>query len=202
MLEPRPNRTLPVIAAWLLLCTAGIWLLAEHATTAGAAGTNMPKLTVSMAQSLRWDRRQPLLVVHAHPQCPCLPSTETELRRSLSQHPDVTLRVLCFAPLDRPENWSDAAVSALAARFGPEQLVLDHDGRLSRELGATTSGHVHVYDRDGALQFSGGITAARAHAGDNASNRALRAALSGTATAEPHTQVFGCPLRSSPCCHP
>ena len=39
----------------------------------------------------------------------------------------------------------------------------DVGGRIAARLGAKTSGHVLVYDENGVLKFSGGITAARGH---------------------------------------
>jgi hypothetical protein len=55
-----------------------------------------------------------------------------------------------------------------------------------------------LYDARGALLFSGGITGARAHAGDNPGRSALVALLnrqSGTHAST--TNVFGCSLFAS-----
>ena len=53
------------------------------------------------------------------------------------------------------------------------------------------------YDHRGMLQFSGGITSARGHAGDNAGRTALVALLNRLETSHPRTNVFGCPLFAS-----
>lgn len=45
------------------------------------------------------------------------------------------------------------------------------------------------------MQFSGGITSARAHAGENAGRSAVVALVTGAALPAPaRTSVFGCPL--------
>ena len=72
-------------------------------------------------------------------------------------------------------------------------LVLE--GREAARFGAATSGQTFLYDARGGLLFSGGITGARAHAGDNAGRSAVVTLLNGTGgPAAPRTSVFGCPL--------
>jgi hypothetical protein len=70
----------------------------------------------------------------------------------------------------------------------------DVDGTEARRFGALTSGQVVVYDADGRLRFSGGITPARGHAGDNAGRSAIIALLEGASSASVETPVFGCSL--------
>ncbi len=53
----------------------------------------------------------------------------------------------------------------------------DADGREARHFGAATSGQTLLYDERGTLVFSGGITGARAHAGDNVGRQSLVALL-------------------------
>ena len=50
------------------------------------------------------------------------------------------------------------------------------------------------YDARGALLFSGGITGARGHAGDNAGRRAIVALLNRSPARSRATNVFGCSL--------
>jgi hypothetical protein len=73
--------------------------------------------------------------------------------------------------------------------------VRDDQGAQSARFGAATSGQTFLYDARGNLQFSGGITAARAHAGDNAGRSSLVAMLNASgAPVASRTSVFGCPL--------
>jgi hypothetical protein len=71
---------------------------------------------------------------------------------------------------------------------------IDEAGREAARFGATTSGHVLLYDRGGRLRFSGGITASRGHVGDNAGRAALLGLLIHGETERERTPVFGCPL--------
>ena len=57
--------------------------------------------------------------------------------------------------------------------------------------------HADVCDADGRLVFSGGITVARGHSGDNAGRSALAALLTDGTAATTKTAVFGCFLRDA-----
>jgi hypothetical protein len=73
-------------------------------------------------------------------------------------------------------------------------MVLDRDGAESRRFRTETSGHALLYDAGGRLLFSGGITVARGHAGDNAGLGAIEALVAGEPAARRRTLVFGCAL--------
>jgi hypothetical protein len=51
-----------------------------------------------------------------------------------------------------------------------------------------------VFDRSGTLTFSGGITGSRGHAGENAGESAVLAALTHEPLERERTPVFGCSL--------
>ena len=84
-----------------------------------------------------------------------------------------------------------------AARIQNVTVVRDDDGLEAQRFGAATSGQTFLYDSQGVLQFSGGITSARGHAGDNAGRAALISLLNRLETSQPRTNVFGCPLFAS-----
>jgi hypothetical protein len=54
-----------------------------------------------------------------------------------------------------------------------------------------------LYDVNGRLLFSGGITGSRGHAGDNAGRTAILALLHREASGRNDTFVFGCSLFAS-----
>jgi hypothetical protein len=60
-----------------------------------------------------------------------------------------------------------------------------------------TSGQTFLYDARGTLLFSGGITGARGHAGDNAGRASIVALLNRAGAATTSTNVFGCSLFAS-----
>jgi hypothetical protein len=72
--------------------------------------------------------------------------------------------------------------------------LLDRDAAESRRFRAETSGDALLYDEHGRLLFSGGITVARGHAGDNAGLGAIEALVRGDTNVRRQTPVFGCAL--------
>ena len=72
--------------------------------------------------------------------------------------------------------------------------MTDENGAEADRLGAKTSGHTVVFGRNGAVLFSGGITASRGHVGDNAGENAVLAALKQEMPDRRQTPVFGCSL--------
>ncbi len=185
-----------VLGCWALMLVGGMGLLLHHGTTAGPIGTVGERLPPDAAAVLEPSGETPLVVLCAHPQCPCLPSTLVELRRVLTDAPAVDLRVLTFAPSTPPAEWDPQASARLQQQLPDARHLVDRDGILATRLGAATSGHVFVFAPTGELRFSGGITAGRGHVGDNAAARALGKTLtSGTAETTPRA-VFGCPLQA------
>ncbi len=136
---------------------------------------------------------RPVLVIALHPQCPCSRATVSELSRLLAHAaapPEVHL--LFVAPSTVEDSWVESGLWATASALPGVHATRD-DGSEARRFGARVSGQVMAYDRDGRLRFSGGITGARGHEGDNAGRAAIGDFLAG----RPHlreTFVFGCLL--------
>lgn len=197
-----------VLGLWLALVGTAQGLLLEHTTTAGDPGHALVTLPRELAAALGAEAGQPLLLLAAHPQCPCLPASLGELERVLAET-HVPLRVLLHTPSTKPAEWDADTDRRVRARL-PRQAVLDdRDGALARQLGLATSGHVLLYGKDGRLRFGGGITAGRGHAGANSASRSLTEALGELAhPGKPPvtTAVFGCPLLADSgehdCCQP
>lgn len=196
-----------VLATWATLVAVGQALLLEHTTAAGDPGQPPAALPHELAAALHWDRTQPLLLLAAHPQCPCLPATLTELQRALADKPPPLLRVLVHTPSSPPPAWDARAAADLRSTLPNGAAIDDRDGALAAQLGLRTSGHVLLFARDGNLRFTGGVTAGRGHQGDNRAGRTLAAILGDAGKPQASTAVFGCPLQAdsdshdSPCCH-
>jgi hypothetical protein len=73
-------------------------------------------------------------------------------------------------------------------------VATDENGIEAGRFGAETSGHTLVFYPSGTLVFSGGITASRGHAGNNAGENAVLAAITQRSFDLPRTSVFGCSL--------
>ena len=108
--------------------------------------------------------------------------------------------VLAYRPAVAPPDWMDTRNARLAASIPETTIQDDVDGETARLFGLETSGHVALYDVDGSLRFSGGITAARGHEGDSTGLLVLRAFLAGQQSVTDSTEVYGCPLASPTDC--
>jgi hypothetical protein len=190
-----------VLATWATLVAVGQALLLEHTTAAGDPGQPPAALLQDLAAALKWDRTQPLLLLAAHPQCPCLPATLAELQRALADAPPPVLRVLVHTPSSPPPAWDARATSDLRRTLPAGAAIDDRDGALATQLGLRTSGHVLLFATDGRLRFTGGVTAGRGHQGDNLAGRTLVASLRDAGKPQATTAVFGCPLQADSTSH-
>jgi hypothetical protein len=71
----------------------------------------------------------------------------------------------------------------------------DRTGAEAHRFGLTTSGEIAIFGTDGTLLYSGGITEARGHEGENPGEAAALAALRNSGSApSTNAPVFGCEL--------
>lgn len=178
---------------WLLMVGAGVGTLWDYKSTAG----------VAVAAPGRWpaaSRIKPAagratLVMSAHPHCPCTRASVGELARLMTQAQGrVTAYVLFVRPPGFPEGWEQTDLWASAAAI-PGVTPLRDDGGVEAGLfHAATSSQTALYDTAGNLLFSGGITGARGHAGDNAGRAAVVSLLTAGEADRRDAPVFGCPL--------
>jgi hypothetical protein len=102
--------------------------------------------------------------------------------------------VLFVAPEGAPAAWEHTSYWPSARAIPGVQVRADLGGVETRRFGATTSGHVILYDPRGHLLYRGGITVGRGHEGDNPGRRAVVAYLQGERAEAARLPVFGCPL--------
>ena len=180
-------------ALWLLIIGAGIGLLWNYESTPGVAAATPGRWPSD--SRIKPDADRATLVMLAHPHCPCTRASIGELARLMTQAQG---RVTAYVLFVRPANFSDAWVQselwASAAAIPGVTPVLDDDGIEAGRFHAATSGQTVLYDAAGHLLFSGGITSARGHAGDNAGRTAIVSLLTSDEAEERGTPVFGCPL--------
>ena len=106
----------------------------------------------------------------------------------------VTAYVLFVKPANLAEGWEKTDLWASATAIPGVSVVEDDDGIEARRFHAATSGQTMLYDKNGKLIFSGGMTGARGHEGDNAGRTAIVSLLTADQANESETPVFGCPL--------
>jgi len=107
-------------------------------------------------------------------------------------------RAVFFKPDGVAEDWTRTGSVGEAERIPRVKVVFDKSGREAELFGAATSGQTDFFDTDGGLLFSGGITAARGHAGDNAGRDAIVGWTSNGAADRTRTPVFGCAIAETP----
>ena len=136
------------------------------------------------------------LVTLIHPHCSCSRATIEELQAIMEKAPpSLHSFVLVYRPSDFPAGWEKTDVVEAAYHLPRSHVVIDVDAREARLFGGFTSGQTFLYDGNGRLRFSGGVTALRGHAGFNrAVASVVRIAKSGSERAS--HPVFGCAIIS------
>ena len=142
-------------------------------------------------------RGVPVIVVAAHPKCPCTRATIEELAVLMAQVRDrASATVLLVRPEGMPACWEKTDLWRSAARIPGVSVMSDPDGVEAEKFGAQASGQTLVYNAAGELEFSGGITAFRGHSGDNAGRTAIASLVLTGNAATRRTSVYGCSLKS------
>jgi hypothetical protein len=184
------------IVLWALAVAGGMHWLWRYKSTPGVASTapaRWPSESRIGAPSGR-----PLLVMLAHPYCPCTRASLGELAVLMTRfHGAVDARVVFAMPGEDPTHWPEGELWRTAAAIPGVSVTADPSGEEARRFHASTSGAVVAYDAGGRLLFSGGITAARGHHGDNFGRSRLTALLTGAPAERADSPVFGCALASS-----
>ncbi|MGB7922630.1 MAG: hypothetical protein WCF57_05240 [Pyrinomonadaceae bacterium] len=185
------------IVIWGCAVSTGLWILWGYENRPGVSA-QAPAVWPADSRIQR-ARERATLVMLAHPHCPCTRASIGELA-SLMAHTQgrVTAYVLFLKPEGFSEDWEKTDLWQSASRIPGVSAVIDDGGVEARRFHAATSGQTILYDAEGRLMFSGGITASRGHAGDNAGRSSIVALAGGDGAAaeqaETETFVFGCPL--------
>lgn len=198
-MKPRLNKWTQValLLFWLGAITVGLCFLESRAGTPGKsalAPSDWPR-----GSRLQLDPQQPTLIMFAHPQCPCTRASLGELALLMAHHTGrVKAYVLFYQPAEQSEEWVQTDQWRSAAEIAGVTVLADYEGHETRRFQAMTSGQTLLFDTHGQLIFSGGITMARGHAGDNAGRSAIEEYLSSGKIPVPQTPVFGCAILDEP----
>jgi hypothetical protein len=180
-------------ALWLLTIGAGLVILRGYESKPGVTAVVPDSWPAASRIEPAADR--PTLVMLAHPRCPCTRASIGELARLMTQAQGrVRAYVLFVKPPGFSDEWAHTDLWASAAAIPGVTPVRDDGGVEAGLFHATTSGQTVLYDAAGKLLFSGGVTSARGHAGDNAGRAAIVSLLTSDAAEGRGTPVFGCPL--------
>jgi hypothetical protein len=189
----RTRGIIVICALWLLAASGGTWALLKYESTATPAG-NTPSLWPAESHIARETGRSTLLMF-VHPHCPCSRASMEELNRLMVRCRDsVSTHVLFVRPKGATDEWTDTALRKNAESIPSVHVAIDAEGEEALRFGAESSGYVILYDPQGKLLFSGGITASRGHAGQNAGETTVINLANGQAASLKHTEVYGCSL--------
>jgi hypothetical protein len=180
-------------ALWLFMVVAGLSVLWNYENSPGVAAE--PPATWPASSQIQRAPDKATLVMLVHPHCPCTRASMSELAE-LMAHTQGRLAtyVLFLKPAGFSEDWEKTDLWQSAASIPGVTAIVDDEGNEARRFHAVTSGQVILYDAGGRLLFTGGITASRGHAGDNAGRSAIVSFVNVGSADRTETFVFGCPL--------
>ena len=181
-------------AVWFAAIAIGLRGLMIYKGTPGAAGTTPQAWPQNALVAL--SAKKPLLIMFAHPRCPCTKASLGELEQLVAEAKDkFEAVVLFYEPEAGSEEWSKSALITAAQSIPGVRVVLDKDGSVTKRFDAQTSGQTVVYSPKGKLLFSGGITGSRGHLGDNGGFDTvfeLVNNVSSPSLPQQKAEVFGC----------
>ncbi len=185
-----------VAGIWLAAVLAGFSVVIDFEMTPGVAGQVPAERPAGIGPVASSER--PLLMVFAHPRCPCTRATLAELNEILAAYRgQLDVQVFFRTPEEPSEEWTNTALWNDAAALPGVIVTADPGGALARQFNARTSGHVLLYSAAGRLLFSGGITPSRGQEGDNPGRRVIVSFLRCRSDARSESDVFGCPIFDS-----
>jgi hypothetical protein len=205
--QPRTKRRRLVLfvfmALWIVVVGGGLSILWGYENTPGVAAVP-PPIWPSDSQIQR-SQDGDTLVMLVHPHCPCTRASIGELAAIMARcQGHLRAYVLFLKPPGFSDDWERTDLWQSVTGIPGVYAVVDDGGTEASRFHAATSGQIILYDADGRLLFSGGITASRGHSGDNAGRSAIVSLVNAGAADLTETSVFGCPLfdQNSKCLKP
>ncbi len=186
-----------VAIVWLAIVIAGTVRMITHSGAPGTPGA--PPSEMPLESGISLTPGVPTLVMFAHPHCPCTRASVGELAKlvAISTSP-VNTHVFFVKPAGTAADWEKSDLWRTAAAIPGVTIHADQFGEEAFRFRSQTSGDIALYDSRGHLQFHGGITIARGHAGDSLGRIAIENLLGNVQPKLVETPVFGCSLFSSP----
>ena len=186
---------------WVFVVCVGLFIMWNYENSPGIAGHPPTQWPTGSRIPRASDRAT--LVMLAHPHCPCTRASIGELASLMARSQGlVTAYVLFLKPPGFSDDWEKTDLWRSAAAIPGVNVMSDDDGIEASRFHAATSGQTILYDAEGRLLFSGGITGSRGHSGDNAGRSAIVSLLTKGEAERTETFVFGCSLLDpSSACH-
>lgn len=188
-----PKLLLPlIIVVWLFAVGVGLRFVMAYENSPGTVG-GVP-IVWPTDSAIHRAPGLPTLVMMVHPHCPCSRASVGELSLLMAESQGrVNLNVVFVRPVEFPEEWEKTDLWNTVAAIPGVNMSVDNGGIEAHRFGSQTSGQVMLYNAAGQLLFSGGITSARGHSGENEGRSAIVTLLA-KGRAKSETPVYGCPL--------
>jgi hypothetical protein len=194
-MEIKGKKLLALGLVWLCVTAIGFFYLNQYANKAGTPATVAS--TWPVGSSLVLPNNMPTLVMFLHPMCPCSEASVAELARLLpSTLGKMRHVVLFYQPKSKTAAWTKSTLWQDVAKMPGVEIITDWDGLEADIFGSKTSGQVYVYDSNGVLAYSGGITPSRGHMGDSPGRAAILSIAKNQPNSIQTADVFGCSLKN------
>src|SRR5438552_1877557 len=126
-----------LISCWALAVAAGLHSLMLYKGKAGTAGQTPTTWPRNELIALSPDK--PLLIMFAHPRCPCTRASLGELELLAAQpQGKFDAAILFYEPEAGSESWTKTALIDSARSIPGVRVVLAPEGRLAARFGAET----------------------------------------------------------------
>jgi hypothetical protein len=186
------------VALWIPAVAFGIRIMWQYSATPGHPAE--PPVNWPARASIERAKSRPMLLLFAHPHCPCSRASIGELAIVMAHaRGQLDVNVFFYLPSAESSTWAATDLWRSASAIPGVRVFEDRSAVTAQSFGVFTSGQALLYDAKGGLLFKGGITASRGHSGDNDGRRAITSLLQGDTLPQISrpvvTPVFGCSLR-------
>jgi hypothetical protein len=182
------------VSIWLCCLLLGMAILWNYALTPGVAAAAPGQWPSGSVLGPLHNR--PRIVMVVHPMCSCSRASVNELAKIMAESRQKAEAFVVFVePKTASKDWVETALWRSAATIPGVQLVRDAGGKEASRFDTASSGQTMFYDGEGHLIFSGGITPARGHEGDNPGHDAIVSYLNHGVGRYITSQVFGCSVQ-------
>jgi hypothetical protein len=195
--RPAPGPLLALCGVlWVAAVGSGLGMLARYSAIRGdpaEAPHDWPD-----GSSLRLDPERHTLVMIVHPHCSCSRASLAELNSLMTRlQGRVAAYVLLSTPEGFDEAWAKGPLWNLASIIPDTKVRMDVGSPEANLFGAKTSGQTYLFNPEGDLLFSGGITPSRGHQGNSHGRERIIALVTQSSAERGVSDVFGCPIHAS-----
>ena len=189
----KPRLFYPIAVCWVCGVVASVVAVERYSNRDGS--TTPLELVWPQESQLTLSPDTLTALIFAHPKCPCTQATVQEFQRIEARHPRAFDTIVVFPVTPAQEAaWRDTRLVRDAKQIQSATVVFDRGGVEARQFRCAVSGQVLLFAPDGHLLFSGGVTPARGHEGNNGGQEAFEHQVENPDSPPLTFPVFGCGL--------